>query len=171
MSFSIARTMRRLLAPDHRLSCASHLWNRLLADLRERGGNRRESGAFLLGTTDGNRRHIMHYVLYDDLDPHSLDTGIVTLDGQYYGKLWTICRELRRGVVADVHTHPGSSHQSQSDSEHPMISVAGHVSLIIPNFARAPVSRDDIGIYEYRHDGGWNSISACNRKRFLHIGW
>ncbi|WP_207003668.1 hypothetical protein [Trinickia mobilis] len=171
MNFSIARTMRHLLAPDHRLSCPTRIWKQLLQDLRERGRGRRESGAFLLGSKDSGHRHIMHYVLYDDLDPHSLDTGIVTFDGQHYGKLWAICRERQESVVADVHVHPGSSHQSQSDRDHPMLSVAGHLSLIIPDFARAPIRRDDIGIYEYRHDGGWDAIHGRDRKRFFYIGW
>ncbi|WP_434668027.1 hypothetical protein P5W99_36605 [Paraburkholderia sp. A3BS-1L] len=171
MSFSIARIIRRLLAPDHRLSCPSHLWERLLDELRARGGGHRESGAFLLGSEDRGRRHITHYVLYDDLDPHSLDTGIVTFDGQHYGKLWAICRERQESVVADVHVHPGSSHQSQSDRNHPMLSVAGHLSLILPDFARAPVRRDDIGIYEYRHDGDWNTVSGRERERYFYIGW
>jgi hypothetical protein len=171
MSFSIAQTMRRLLAPDHRLSCSSGLWRQLLHDLRARGGGRRESGAFLLGSKDGDRRHITDYVLYDDLDPHSLETGIVTFDGRHYGKLWAICRERRASVVADVHVHPGLSHQSQSDREYPMLSVAGHLSLIIPHFARNPVRREEIGIYRYRHDGGWDAIHERDRIRFFHIGW
>jgi proteasome lid subunit RPN8/RPN11 len=171
MSFSLARTMRHLLAPDHRLSCSSRLWKQLLRDLRARGGGRRESGAFLLGLKAGERRYITHYVLYDDLDPHSLDTGIVTFNGQHYGKLWAICRERQESVVGDVHVHPGLSHQSQSDRDHPMLSVAGHLSLIIPHFARTPVQRREIGIYRYRHDGGWDTINDRDRNRFFHIGW
>jgi hypothetical protein len=51
------------------------LWRRLIARLRERGRNEtRESGAFLLGRQppEGPAR-IVDFVLYDDLDPISLD--------------------------------------------------------------------------------------------------
>jgi hypothetical protein len=82
MNFSIAEITRRLLAPRHELSCSWWLWRRLLAGLRVRGRGIRESGAFLLGGRDAaGRRRIVDFLLYDDLDPHALDTGIVRLDG------------------------------------------------------------------------------------------
>ena len=84
---------------------------------------------------DGRAR-IVDFILYDDLDPHALDTGIVRFDGRYFGALWDICKRRGLSVVADVHVHPGGSGQSASDREHPMISRAGHIALILPDFAR-----------------------------------
>ena len=114
MNFSIAAIINRLLAPRRELSCSWFLWRRLTARLRERGrGASRESGAFLLGYADANGvARISDFVLYDDLDPHSLDTGIVRFDGKYFGRLWAMCRERGLTVVADVHVHPGDSGQS-----------------------------------------------------------
>ena len=122
MNFSIAETIRRLLAPRHELSCSWFLWRRLLVCLRERGhGKSRESGAFLLGHHNGRCARITDFVLYDDLDPHCLDTGIVRFDGRYFGVLWAICKERGLSVVADIHVHPGGSQQSESDRTYPMI--------------------------------------------------
>ena len=117
MSFSLAATINRLLEPRHELSCSWLLWRRLVARLRERGrGETRESGAFLLGfQKPGRPARIVDFVLYDDLDPRSLDTGIIRFDGKHFGKLWAICRQRRLTVVADVHVHPGGSGQSDSD--------------------------------------------------------
>lgn len=132
MNFSIAGTMRRLFAPRHELSCSWFLWRRLLARLRERGRNRsRESGAFLLGQRHCGRAQIVDFVLYDDLDPHCLDSGIVRFDGRYFSELWALCKARGLTVVADVHVHPGGSGQSDSDRAHPMISRAGHIALIL----------------------------------------
>ena len=84
------------------------------AKLRERGRHAsRESGAFLLGYRSQGRVRIVDFILYDDLDPHALDTGIVHFDGRYFGALWDICK--RRGMIADVHVHPTGSNQSGSD--------------------------------------------------------
>ena len=75
MNFSIAAIMRRRFAPRHELSCSWWTWWRLRRALRQRGrGASRESGAFLLGRQEGGRRRIVDFVLYDDLDPHCLDT-------------------------------------------------------------------------------------------------
>jgi proteasome lid subunit RPN8/RPN11 len=171
MSFCIREIISRLVAPRHELSCSWWLWRRLIRDLRNRGKNyQRESGAFLLGRKRGGRARIVSFVLYDDLDPNCLDTGIVRLDGRHFGKLWEIAKSTGLGVVADVHTHPGSSEQSESDQAHPMITRAGHIALILPRFAAAPVARREIGIYRYQGGGQWEATAVRLRRRFFHIG-
>ena len=172
MNFSIAETMSRLWSPRHELCCSWLLWQRLLTLLRRRGHDGdHESGAFLLGRrrSDGHAR-VVDFELYDDLDPGCLDTGIVRFDGRHFGSLWDLCRRRGLTVVADVHTHPGGSLQSDSDRAHPMISRAGHIALIIPRFAARPVRRDEIGIYRYQGAKCWHSLSMEERRQFLHIG-
>ena len=48
-----------------------------------------------------------------------------------------ICKARGLTVVADVHTHPSGAEQSGSDRAHPIIARAGHLALIVPNFAAA----------------------------------
>jgi proteasome lid subunit RPN8/RPN11 len=171
MNFSIPQIMSRLCAPQHRVSCSWALWRRLLRALRVRGKDAtRESGAFLLGERLDGRARISDFALYDDLDPHSLDTGIVRFDGCYYDDLWRLCRDRGMSVVADVHVHPAGSYQSGSDRENPMISRAGHVALIIPDFAASPVRRSRVGIYEYQGGKVWRAIPHGKRAAFFHIG-
>ena len=171
MNFSIARIIRRLWSPRHELSCSWLLWQRLVTRLSERGRRAtRESGAFLLGTRANGRAHIVDFVLYDDLDPHALDTGIVRFDGRYFGELWNICKRRGLSVVADVHVHPGGSYQSASDRNHPMISRAGHIALILPDFAKRPVRIEAIGIYRYLGAKNWHAVAPAARRAFLHIG-
>ena len=171
MHFSIAAIMSRLLAPRHELSCSWRLWRRLLAGLRERGcTGRRESGAFLLGCRANGRTRIVDFVLYDDLDPRSLDTGIIRFDGRHFGTLWDLCKQHGLTVVADVHTHPDGSGQSTSDQAHPMITRAGHLALIIPRFASPPVRRVEIGMYRYLGARRWEMLPLKQRRTFFHIG-
>ena len=109
--------------------------------------------------------------LYDDLDPRSLDTGIVRFDGRHFGALWDLCRRRDLTVVADVHVHPGSAGQSQSDQAHPMITRSGHLALIIPRFAGSPVRRSEIGIYRYLGARRWETIPPQLHRAFFHIGF
>lgn len=171
MSYSIAATMRRLWAPRHELSCSPWLWRDLVATLRERGRRgAHESGAFLLGYRAAGSVRVKRFIPYDDLDPHALDTGIVHFDGRHYGALWERCRRSRLVVVADVHTHPGGSQQSDSDRAHPMIASAGHLALIIPRFAMPPVRREEVGMYRYLGGRRWHTVASEQRPTFLHIG-
>ena len=171
MNFSIAQTIARLWAPRHEISCSWFLWRRLCAKLRERGRNAsRESGAFLLGYRADGRARITDFILYDDLDPHALDTGIVHFDGRHFGALWDICKQRGMSVVADVHVHPGGAGQSSSDRDHPMISRAGHIAFILPDFARPPVPPESVGIYRYLGGKRWHTVPAAARRNFFHIG-
>ncbi len=171
MNFSIARIIRHLFAPRHELSCSWLLWRKLMAGLRQRGVERsRESGAFLLGCKVDSQARIVDFVLYDDLDPHCLESGIVRFDGRYFSDLWAICKGRGLTVVADVHVHPGGEQQSRSDRAHPMISRSGHLALIIPNFAiRAKSST--VGIYRYLGNKDWESVPKSKRKSFFHVGF
>lgn len=171
MNFSIREIIYRFIAPRHELSCSWGLWRRLVCGLKARGlRGTRESGAFLLGKTRHGRRHVVDFVLYDDLDPHCLDTGIVHFNGQYFGALWELCKARGLTVVADIHTHPGGSQQSDSDRAHPMIARAGHLALILPRFALTRLTRAEVGMYRYEGSGQWYSIPRQLRRRFFHIG-
>jgi hypothetical protein len=125
----------------------------------------------LLGNGDAaGRRRIVDFLLYDDLDPHALDTGIVRLDGRHFGKLWDLCKARGLTVVADVHTHPGGAQQSGSDRAHPIIARSGHLALIVPNFAASPVKRETLGIYRYAGASRWKIVPAHRHRKFFHIG-
>ena len=116
---------------------------------------------------------IERFVYYDDLDPHALDTGIITFDGAAYPKLWELCRQTGLKVVADVHTHPGGARQSGLDRDHPMIARAGHIGLIIPDFARGFPSRQEMsrmGVYEYLGGGEWADYNSQGALRYFYVG-
>ena len=171
MNFFTPAIMRRLFAPRNELSCSWFLWRRLKTKLRERGHHcLRESGAFLLGHRESGSSRIVDFVLYDDLDPHALDSGIVRFDGRYFSDLWAICKLRGLTVVADIHVHPGGSSQSDSDHDHPMISQAGHIALILPHFATGAQPRREIGIYRYLGSKKWDTVQPSARRQFFHIG-
>lgn len=171
MTFSIRTIIRAFAAPEHRLSCSSKLWRAGLEELRRRGGGRHESGAFLLGRSNGERRRVERFVFYDDLDPHSLDTGIVVFDGAGYGPLWKICRESGLEVIADVHTHEYAPKQSPADRANPMVAARGHVALIVPSFAERVFMPAELGIYEYEGEHHWHEHSGSGAGRFFYVGF
>jgi proteasome lid subunit RPN8/RPN11 len=139
----------------------------VLAELHRRGGNRHESGAFLLGSRSGGKAVVQEAVYYDDLDPRAYDSGVCILYGASFSKLWAHCRERRLEVVGDVHTHEGRAGQSESDRKNPMIAQSGHVALIVPRFARVPVKTEDLGIYEYLGDHKWRPRGGKGWRAFI----
>jgi proteasome lid subunit RPN8/RPN11 len=170
MTFSIKATIRAFVAPDHRLSCPGRLWHAVTRELDRRGERVHEAGVFLLGRTRGERREVTDVVFYDDLDPNAYSTGVCVLHAPAFAKLWSLCRERELTVVADVHTHGGRAIQSEADRTNPMVARAGHVGVILPDFAVAPIRWDQVGIYEYRGSHHWNDQSPRVCPGFFYTG-
>lgn len=163
----IRRITRAFAGPEPVLRWPQAHFETVMSELYRRGRDRHESGVFLLGKRQGECRIVHGTVYYDDLDPHAYDQGVCILHGESFGKLWTMCRERALDVVADVHTHGGGTEQSEADRANPMVARSGHLALIVPRFARAPVRPSRLGIYEYRGNHLWYSHGGRRWKSFL----
>lgn len=133
------------------------VWTSLMLDLRKRGKGHRESGAFLLGQTGPNTKAVHTWLPYDELDPGSLNYEFVRLGTEAFSRLWSICAERHMQVVGDVHTHPLGPRQSPSDRANPMVSMAGHMALIVPRFAIDEVMPADVSVNIYLGSRKWAS--------------
>ena len=173
MTFSIRRNIRGFVLPKVRLFCPTALWRQGLGELRRRGQGRRESGAFLLGSSSGSQRQIERFLYYDNVDPHCLDSGIVQFSGNAFPAVWSLCSDEGLSVIADVHTHPGrgTPQQSHADRTNPMIGLPGHIALIVPDFASQVVFADKIAVDEYLGGHQWKNHTGKRAKNFFHIGF
>ncbi|WPH19865.1 hypothetical protein [Variovorax paradoxus] len=135
------------------------LYDSLIADLARSGRGVKESGAFLLGALDGQRRCVSSYLMYDKVAPlSSSQHAYVAFTAQEMARAWEHCYAVGLQVVADVHTHPFGPAQSVSDRAHPIVSVAGHVALIVPNFAKGDPQPRDLGVHLFGGCGRWDSM-------------
>lgn len=150
------------MAAERRIKIPRLTWMRLVSALTQRGGGRRESGAFLLGQADGSDPRVESFVCYDDLDPQALDSGIVMFHARGLSALWQLCSERNVQVLADVHTHPTADvRQSSVDREHPMLPVKGHVALILPRYGRASKwSLEGVGMHVFEGGKRWSSTRS-----------
>jgi len=143
------------------------LWRELIMELKKRGRNTRESGAFLLGPAEDNV--INRFICYDELDPHALQNGIINFSGNGFIPLWKICQEQQLKVKADVHTHPDSwTGQSGTDKDNPMILQAGYIALIVPHYAGVKRQLlNGVGAYEYLGSRRWHAFPAA--ENIIHL--
>ena len=171
MTFSIKTTIREWWAPEHRLTCPATLWRQIVSELDRRGERWHEAGAFLLGVEKNGRLEVKSAVYYDDLDANAYSTGVCVLYGDAFSALWARCRADRLTVVADVHTHPGTGSQSHADKTNPMVARAGHIAIIVPDFARWPIRDSRMGIYEYQGQYEWINRSPDRARDFFYTGF
>lgn len=151
------------------LEVPTAVWKALIEDLCKRGFGRRESGAFLLGTMEGDVRRVQTWVPYDELDADALTAGYVRLETAAFSRLWAICAEKGLAVVADMHTHPGGPTQSRSDQANPMISQAGHFALVVPRFARGRVVPNDVSVNVYLGNKQWASYFKRDAQELIRL--
>lgn len=145
--------------PPPRLEIPRGLYDSLIVDLARSGRGVKESGAFLLGAFDGQRRCVSSYLMYDKVAPlSSRQHAYVAFTAQEMARAWEHCYAVGLQVVADVHTHPFGPAQSVSDRAHPIVSVAGHVALIVPNFATGDPQPRDLGVHLFGGCGRWDSM-------------
>ena len=168
MTSLISTLLAALQGRPPKLVCPNKTWQRGVTELRRRAGGYRESGAFLLGTQTGKTRRIKSFLFYDDVDPTCFKNGIVEFDGGRLGEVWQKCRTEGLTVVADIHVHPGGYGQSSSDQHNPIIPEAGHLALILPNFAARKIMPGSIGVYEYLGGRKWKDHSLAD---IFYIGW
>lgn len=142
-----------------------------MKQLSTTGGGVHEAGCFVLGTIKGRNRQAVRCIYYDDLDPTAYATGVCVLDGNAFTRLWDICRSEKMSVIADIHTHPGAAFQSPSDRTNPMVARAGHLAIIVPNYAFGWIWRHRLGLYQYQGDHQWKNLSGWKARSHLKVGW
>jgi proteasome lid subunit RPN8/RPN11 len=146
------------------------LYGNLIADLARSGAGVAESGAFLLGAVDGDERHVAGYLLYEAVAAKSRRRhAYVAFTAEEMAQAWDYCYRNKVQVVADVHTHPGGPMQSPSDRAHPIVSLAGHVALIVPNFALRNPQPADLGVHQFLGNGRWRSLFGADAARALQL--
>jgi proteasome lid subunit RPN8/RPN11 len=144
------------------------LYADLITDLARSGAGVAESGAFLLGTQDGEERQVSGYLPYEAVAAQSRRRhAYVAFTAQEMARAWDYCYQHKVQVVADVHTHPGGPVQSLSDRAHPIVSVQGHVALIVPYFALCNPQPQDLGVHQFLGGGRWRSLFGDDAARAL----
>jgi proteasome lid subunit RPN8/RPN11 len=135
------------------------VYKALIADLAKSGRGIKEAGAFLLGHVDDKRRWVSSYLMYDTVATESSRKhAFVAFTATEMARAWGRCYATGLQVVADVHTHPMGPGQSVTDRAHPIVSVAGHVALIVPYFAMRNPQPDELGVHVFEGAGKWRSL-------------
>ena len=161
----------RLWPSRPRVEINRGLWQEMIQELGRRSlGGSREAGVFLLSSAEEGTHRVVKAAYFDDLDPECL-VGNIHIRASGFSKLWDLCDAEMLRVIADIHTHPGTSvAQSCTDRANPMVAREGHLALIVPHYGTRPVQAREVGVHEYRGDCGWASWFGSRAEHILRIG-
>ncbi len=76
-------------------------------------------------------------------------------------EFWKQLMSAKRSVKAQVHTHPGEAFHSPIDDQWPIVSQAGFVSIVIPDFGAGEPSLDRAWVGRLRADGKWERLASA----------
>lgn len=122
---------------------------------RRCGRGRHECVAYWLGPrdADGQVTEVVH-------PRHSATATSYEVQGSWVNELWQRLAEDGLGLLAQVHTHPGSAFHSSRDDDMAALQTAGFVSLVIPGFGHGAISLDGAHVALRERDGEWAAVEV-----------
>lgn len=72
-------------------------------------------------------------------------------------------------LVAQVHSHPGEAYHSELDNAIPLVTTAGGLSLVVPDFARGPADLSTYAAYRLTVEGRWEEIERDALLDFVRV--
>jgi hypothetical protein len=63
-------------------------------------------------------------------------------------------------LIAQIHSHPGRAYHSAVDDAYPIVAKIGGLSLVVPDFARAPFSLNTCATYRLSAAGAWEQLNG-----------
>jgi hypothetical protein len=124
--------------------------------LRECGDGRFECAVYWLGPAEDSIADGVEHPV------HERSPFGYAVDDRWLTDFWKRLAGSQRSVKAQVHTHPGSAFHSAIDDKWPIVSQAGFLSIVIPEFAAGEPSLDAAWIGRLQTDGAWRRLSSAN---------
>jgi hypothetical protein len=72
-------------------------------------------------------------------------------------------------LLAQIHSHPGRAYHSDTDDENAVATAVGCLSLVVPDFARAPFSLPRTAVYRLDHGARWRAVDAVAARRLIEL--
>ncbi len=83
---------------------------------------------------------------------------LVPSDALHSVNMFLYERDLR--VIAQVHSHPREAYHSPTDDAFAIATVAGSISVVVPDFAARSFSSSRCAVYRLGRDGVWSLLPA-----------
>jgi hypothetical protein len=92
---------------------------------------------------------------------HSRSPFGYEIDSNWLTDLWKSLARSKRSVKAQIHTHPSRAFHSPTDDHWPIVSQAGFLSIVVPNFANSEPLLDGAWIGRLQADGEWQRLASA----------
>lgn len=139
------------------------------AHLRRVGEHGSEGFALWAGTTDGTTFRVHETVIPVQRELRTGGGVAVVVDGDELHRLNLWLYEHRMTLIAQLHSHPSEAYHSPTDDAFPIATVVGSLSLVVPDFARAPFALGRCAVYRLAADGAWVGLAPAQARELIVI--
>jgi hypothetical protein len=89
------------------------------------------------------------------------------IDDGWLTTFWKALGVSKRSIKAQIHTHPAEAFHSATDDEWPIVSQAGFISIVIPDFALGQPSLENAWIGRLHINGEWQKLASAREALML----
>lgn len=82
----------------------------------------------------------------------------VVLEGAALHRLNVWLHKNGERLIAQVHSHPTEAFHSSMDDDYAVVTAAGSLSLVVPDFASRPFSVSDCAVFRLTANGTWAAV-------------
>ena len=108
-------------------------------------------------------------VMVPDQQPMKSEEGVgYFVDGAALFQLNRSLSETGLRLIAQVHSHPGEAYHSEADDRYAIVTADGGLSLVVPNFGRAPSDPASWAVYRL-HQGSWQELNDYEARALVSV--
>lgn len=123
--------------------------------LREAGEASCEGVAFWAGELAGDHFSVRAALVPAQIRSRTEDGVSVLVTGEELFRMNVWLHKNKLMLVAQLHSHPSDAYHSETDDEYSIMTQAGGLSIVVPDFARAPFSLKSAAVYRLDAEGRW----------------
>lgn len=140
-----------------------------LRALRQFGKHKLEGLVLWLGSIEPRTAHVTRAFIPDQ-QPVADEDGVgYFVGGDTLFELNKGLAETGLRLIAQVHSHPARAYHSETDDRYAIVTADGGLSLVVPNFGRAPADPSCWAVYRLA-DGRWRELSEKESRVLFDLG-
>ena len=156
--------MSQIMGPTGLLSVQSfslprNVVSRTMDHLREHGSRGVEGVALWAGIAEGNRFTVQEAIIPAQKAFRSESGLMYVVEGDELFRVNKAVYEAGLVLGAQVHSHPAEAYHSALDDAHPLISVLGGLSVVVPDFGQGFITPHSWALYRLDRSGEWVDVS------------
>lgn len=131
----------------------------IYSELRASGSDGFERLVLCAGNKRGKDFQITH-LLYPEQYLYKSPLGVsFHVEGEELERIGNWLYENQKSLIAQVHSHPAEAYHSEADDENAIITRAGGISIVVPDFGNSDANFEQSAVYRLYPEYGWTELS------------